>query len=220
LPGLRQLRQADHVFAQGPVTAKVLDRRALFLTGNPRLSDLPRPPLPEKPRVMVNANFTYGVYEEWRDRWMAGVVEACAAAGLEFFLSRHPRDRGEYAGLPVMDSNAFKIRDQIAKASIVVSRFSQVLYEAMIMGRRAVYYNPHGEVKRTLTEDRTGALPFARSPAELADRLGGAARGDGDEATRQEFLKRHCGAQDGRAAERCALALAAVAAGRCVRTAD
>jgi len=219
LPGLNQMQAADHVFVQGAITVQYLKRKAFFITGNPKLSDMPVVPLPEKPVVMINANFTYDIYEDWRDRWMAGAVRACQEVGVDFFVSRHPRDFGKYEGLPVLDSNAFSLHSQIAKSSVLVTRFSQVVYEAMLMGRSVVYYNPHGEDKKTLTGDRTGALLFAGNPDQLRVQLTKAISfGEELRSTRSGFLTIHCGPQDGQAVERCVVALSAVANGRIVAT--
>jgi len=215
--GLGQMQNADHILVQGAITTKYLDRKQFIITGNPRLSNLPKAPLPEKPMVMINANFTYGVYEALRDRWMEAVVEACRGAGLDFFVSRHPRDRGEYRGLPVIDSDAFKLHDQIAKSSLLVTRFSQVLYEAVLMGRPVMYYNPHGEDKKTLTEDRSGAILFASNPDELRVALAKAVSfGEELKSAMVDFLTTHCGPQDGQVVERCIVALSAIANGRIV----
>lgn len=212
MPGYDQYQRVDHVLVQGAITTKYLDRDAFIITGNPRLSGLSASPLPEKPLVMINANFTYGIYEDWRERWMEAVIAACRAVGVEFFISRHPRDFGEYRDLPVIDSGAFKLHDQIARSSVLVTRFSQVLYEAMLMGRPVIYFNPHREVKKTLTEDRTGAIVFAATRDELHAALTKALAPSQDFVSAMEdFLAIHCGPNDGLATERCLIALAAIA---------
>lgn len=217
MPGYNQMQTVDHVFVQGAITLRYLKRKAFVITGNPRLSDLVPIPTPKRPVVMINANFTYGIYEDWRDRWIKAVVEACRAVGVDFFISRHARDHGDYRDLPVLDSSAFKLHDQIAKSSILITRFSQVVYEAMLLGRRVLYYNPHGETKRTLTEDQTGALIFAKTPDELRNALKNMiSRDETNDKVMADFLTLHCGLQDGQTVERCLTALAAVANGRIV----
>ena len=85
------------------------------------------------------------------------------------------------------------------------------------MGRRVLYYNPHGEIKRTLTEDRTGALVLATTPDELGSALSNMiSRNQNDDKVRLDFLTLHCGAQDGHTLDRCLVALAAVANRRIV----
>ena len=114
-----------------------------------------------------------------------------------------------------MDSGAFKLHDQIAESSLLVTRFSQVLYEAMLMGRPVVYYNPHGEDAKTLTEDRTGAILFADNPDELQDALVKAVSfGQTLRSAMGDFLTIHSGPRDEWAVERCIAALCAIANGR------
>jgi hypothetical protein len=215
LPWFKQLQTCDHVFVQGAVTLKYCNRKTFFITGNPKFYDWAVAPLPPRPTVFINGNFTYGIYEEWRDRWVQAIAEACRAEGLDFFISKHPRDHGAYEGLPVVNSHAFALREQLSKATIVVSRFSQVVYEAMLMGRGVVYHNPHGEIKRTLTEDKSGAMFFTKDTEDLrkAFRCLLDRQDDRREIICRDFLKYHCGVQDGLAIDRCVAALDAIARG-------
>jgi hypothetical protein len=208
------LHHARHILLQGAVHGMYMRRGEFLVTGNPRLEALNALPLPEPPKVMVNANFTYNVFEDARDAWMGGVAEACGRAGVEYFVSKHPRDSGDYSGYPVLESNAFKIEEQINMATVLVSRFSQVVYECALRGRRVVYYNPHGEVKKVLTGDRSGAIYHAANPAELADCLRKAVAPDPDrDAIMRDFLTLHCGPRDEHGALRCVQAIAAAARG-------
>jgi hypothetical protein len=210
----QQMQQADYVFAQGPITLCYLEAKYFIITGNPRLSSYLPVPLPNRPMVMINSNFTYNVYEDWRERWVRDCVRACNRLGVSYFISQHPRDNGAFEKYNVIKSGAFKIVDQIKKASIVITRFSQVLYEAMLMGRPVIYYNPHGEVKRVLTDDSSGAFSTAASPKSLKKYLRKATENVfPDQRERGRFLKLHCGPGDGRETERCLIGLAHISNG-------
>ena len=154
------------------------------------------------------------MFEDARDAWMRGVAEACERAGVAYFVSKHPRDSGDYSGYPVLESNAFKIEEQINMATVLVSRFSQVVYECALRGRQVVYYNPHGEVKKVLTSDTSGAIYHASNPSELAGCLRKAVAPDAErDAIMQDFLTLHCGPRDEHGALRCVQAIAAAARG-------
>lgn len=207
----RPMMHAEYVFLEGVAHAMYLERNEFFITGNPRLENIDRKPLPDKTTVMINANFTYGVCEEYRDVWMSDVVDACRQMGVNFFISKHPRDYGEYRGLPVVSSDAFKIQDQLANASVIVTRFSSVLYEALAAGRTVIYYNPHSEVKKTLTRDKTGAILYSCNEDELLYSLREAvAFSEGLKCKIDKFMHMHCGPQDGFVVSRIVQALASI----------
>ena len=86
----KPMMHADYEFLQGLIHAKYLKRNKFIITGNPRLENFKKEPLPKKTLVIVNGNFTYGIYEDARDFWVKGVAEACKNAILDFFISKHP----------------------------------------------------------------------------------------------------------------------------------
>lgn len=208
----RQLQHADYVFLQGLSTLNYLDAERFFLSGNSRLTAYHPIPLPSAPTVLINSNFTYGVFEEARDQWVADCVNACAQLSVDYFISQHPRDHGDLSKYKVVNSDAFKLPDQMAKCSVTISRFSQVVHEAMLSGRQVIYYNPHGEVKRVLTEDRTGGFFHAHDFESLVKALEIAVKPDfPNKAERDICNKLHCGPCDGREIERCIEGIAQIA---------
>jgi hypothetical protein len=211
-PLARRMQWCDCPFVQGPLTLKYLDRDFYFITGNPRLDPIKKLPLPEKPTVMINSNFTYGLFADWRDRWVGDVVQACRHAGLDHFISRHPRDKAEFPGVEVKPSSAAQVHDHLALSSLLVTRFSTLVYEAILMGRTVVYYNPHGEKMWTFNEDDTGGVTRVYDPGELSEAIATTIRtADNNSLNREHFLRLHCGALDNQAVERCAIALGDVA---------
>jgi len=192
--GIPRLQNADFAFLQGPIMKKYLDRDNLVVTGNPKFENQPILSFPNENLVMINANFTYGIYEDVREKWVNDVVDSCKKNDLDFFISQHPRDKGVFPGnWPITHSNAFKIEDQLSKSSIFVSRFSTVIYEAVCMGRYAIYYNPHGEPFKIFNEDKSGGILIARSKDELADYLKYFSKGGKIASKNQrKFLENHC----------------------------
>lgn len=199
-----QMQHADYVFLQGLKTLDYCPALDFYVSGNPRLSTYKPLPLPEPPVVMINSNFTYGVHEDARDRWIAACVAACAGRGVDYFISKHPRDTSDLSRYNVINSDAFKLPEQLARCNVVITRFSQVVHEAMLSGRQVIYYNPHGEVKPIQTEDRTGGYFHAANEDELADRLATALLPDFPNRAERDLCNRlHCGPCDGREVERC-----------------
>ena len=207
----RRMEWSDFPFVQGPLTLQYLHRDSCFLTGNPRFDDVRRVPLPEPPTVMINCNFTYDIHEDARDQWIKDVVAACKTLGLDFFISQHPRDKAFLPGLPVRGSNATVVHQQIAECSLLITRFSTLVYEAMLMGRPVIYYNPHGERMATFNEDSSGGLYKVHESAMLPTAIHSALdRVELEEPLRETFLNLHCGSHDHLAAKRCAEALEVV----------
>ena len=206
----RAMQWCDYPFVQGPIVLEHLPQKVYFLTGNPRFDSLEPCECPRCPRVMVNCNFTYGMYESAREGWVHDVVKACRQLDLDFFISQHPRDGGEFPEYPVRKSHPGIVQSHIADCSILVTRASGLVYEAFLLGRRVIYYNPHGEERRLFDEDATGALSKSADYATLVSSLSEAAKSFSPEHynSRQEFLILHCGENDGLAAHRCASALA------------
>lgn len=210
----RRMQFCDYPLIQGLVVLDHLTQRLYLATGNPRFDELTPRPLPTSPEVMINSNFTYGIHDDVRDAWVRSVAAACGRLGVPCFVSQHPRDAGVFSDLSVRPSGATVVHDHIGGASVVVTRFSTLVYEALHLGRPVVYYNPHGEDMRLFIEDRTGALLFATDEASLTAALltalapATAARRDAEAL----FLDLHCGPRDGRAVERCARAIATIAA--------
>ncbi len=210
---IRRMRQCDYAFLQGPVMLRYLDRPNTIVTGNPKYDSIQEQTFDPKRPVMINCNFTYGVYEEIRESWVREAVEACRSLGRRFFISQHPRDRGAFPPeYPVRASDASSISAQLAETSVVITRFSTVIYEALMLGVRAIYFNPHGEPFRIFQQDETGAVPIAQDQSELLAllRLALTTRDD-DPVKRRQFLLSHCATLNGDAAARCADAIRAIA---------
>ncbi|MBW8002732.1 MAG: glycosyltransferase [Planctomycetes bacterium] len=211
-----RLMHSEYIFLHGPVMRKYLQRQeGLIVTGNPKYDDLYETPLPEKPMVIINCNFTYDIYEEFRNQWVTDTANACKQLGLDFFISQHPRDNGVFPSeYKVVKSGAFKLRSQLEQSSILIARFSTVIYEALMMGREAVYYNPHNEPFRIFAEDDTGGIGLANDYPQLVSALELAVNNlDSNKANRHKFLKQHCGTLNHDATNRCAEYLRRIAEG-------
>ena len=148
---------------------------------------------------MINSNFTYGIFEEVRDQWINNVVDICQENNIDFFISKHPRDNGVFrSDFEVLESGAFQVNDQIRRSTILISRFSTLIYEALCMGRRAIYYNPHQEPFRIFSEDDTKGIFIAQDKAALKKGiLESIANSDQNEENVAKFLQLHCNLSEG-----------------------
>jgi CDP-Glycerol:Poly(glycerophosphate) glycerophosphotransferase len=200
-----RMRNAEYAFLQGAYFTNYLKRGKVIFTGNPRFPKYMPSSNKNKleNKIMVNCNFTYGVHEDKRDSWIHDIVDSCNALNIDYFISKHPRDRGDYSKYNVLESNAFHLNEQLQNSDIVISRFSTVIYEALLRGKTVIYYNPHNEDGKPFTDDGTGAIRIAKDRAELQKIIKEVYEEDYDNSTAiDEFLLLHCGKQDGKVNER------------------
>ena len=157
---------AEVVLCQGENDVRALEGRRgrLEVIGSDRLEAIWTGPLPSDrdPRVVGNVNFTYGVQSEHRDLWVETLRDACRRANVPLDLSLHPSESAQYPGLAA----AQPIRHLMTTDSILVSRFSTVLFEGMARGCSVIYYNPHGEQVPTFHHPE-GAFDIAEDPQTL-----------------------------------------------------
>jgi hypothetical protein len=156
---LRRMRWADAVCISGPQTLRYLARDVSFITGNPRFDGHTPTLLPAKPMVLINCNFILGLGGERGPAWMKQVLDVVQGLGVEFRVTKHPRDDTDLANVPnVIPSGAYSVRDQLAACSVLISRDSSLPYEALLSGRPVIYFDPFQEPERTLREDDTGLI--------------------------------------------------------------
>jgi len=157
----------EYVLLMGLDDQKYLEhkREKTSIIGLPKMFDLyhETKQVPRKPKVMLNVNFTYGTFEEARDGWVSDAIQACRDAGLDFIISQHHADHGEFAADMVSDKTVY---DTIRESSIVISRFSTVILESLALGKQVIYFNPHGETV-SLYKNPAGAYQIATTVAEL-----------------------------------------------------
>ncbi len=211
-------RNADVFFSQGAWTLGEMDATYFAITGNPKIAKVAARPLPQNPRILINCNFTYldtkPAYEDSREIWMRQVLDACRKLKLDHFVSRHPRDDSSWDDEKLVPSSQASLPDQLDESSIVISRFSSVIYEALAMGRQAIYHNPHCEPMPTFSRDPGGVVLLSDGPRALEEALRTLTRQHSfDTATTTRYLERHCGPMDGRAGARITGLLGAIKQG-------
>lgn len=196
---------------QGIATIPLLQREIMFLTGNPRYTDLsPRAPPPAF-RVLINSNFTYGIFEEIRNSWLEDIIGVCKEMGLEYLIAQHPRDRGNLGHFNTVPSNAGVIHNLIGDSSVLITRFSSLIHESIALGRPVVYYNPHRENMNYQFEFDESHLAIAGRKEVLAQSLERIVATNSNDPQNDSYYfiygMRHFGSADGKAPERVAQAL-------------
>jgi GT2 family glycosyltransferase len=160
-------RTVRHVLCQGRNDAKALaDTADTYIVGNSRLEAIWNSPgrRPAGDLIVVNLNFTWGVLEEARSMWIDTVVAATKQLSHPTVFSLHPAEKTSPEGVDVSD---LPMRHLLTRASVLVSRFSTVPFEAMARGVPFVYHNPHHEAVPTF-HDPKGAFEITESAGELA----------------------------------------------------
>jgi hypothetical protein len=156
---LRRMQWADCVTVSGVHALRYLRRQVTFLTGNPRFDGYRRLPIPARPLVLINCNFILGLGGERGPGWMEQVLGVVRELGVDFRITKHPRDDTDLTGVEnVLPSGAYKVAEQLAACSVLVSRDSSLPYEAMLTGRPVIYFDPYHEKERTLREDDSGLI--------------------------------------------------------------
>jgi hypothetical protein len=210
----RRMRWCDFPFVQGVPSMRSLDRGVMFLTGNPRYEGLSiRDPGDEK-LVVVNCNFTYGVQEYYRSRWVEDVVDTARSLGLEYVIAQHPRDYGDLSKYNVLPSGAHRVHEVLGRGGCLVTRFSSLIHEALAIGRPVIYFNPHGESMAYDFEPDGRFLMVADSRETLRRQLASVRDISHEDiaAFAAAYGMRHHGSADGAASMRVRAALRVVGA--------
>jgi len=202
-------QHCDVLLSQGSVTLKYIRPRCSIITGNPKIKWHEKRPLPANPKAMINLNFTYvntkPKYESYGKVWVELAIKACQEMDLDYFVSRHPRDKTIINDKNVFDSNATKVGEHLNSASIVISRFSTISYEALSYQCDSIYFNPHREPMYTFNEELNGAVQVADTYEDLKKCLKKHKKAfpeyfDSEKA--KDFLRRHCGLNEQNITER------------------
>jgi len=211
---LARMEWCNFPFIQGIVTARYLPSKILFLTGNPRYEALSPSSFPSNKHVLINSNFTYGLYEDIRINWIEDIVQTCAELGIDYLISQHPRDSGDLSSYNVTDSHAGVVHDMIRASSVLISRFSSLIHESIALGRPVIFFNPHGEIMNYDFEPDGVHIFVSKTREQLRNALNSIIHNGLEDPLHDPFYKtygmRHYGATDGKASLRVVNALRTV----------
>lgn len=183
---------------QGIVTLKNVDLRGKIsaVIGNPRYEELKPMPLKETNKVLINVNFTYGIHENIRDKWVADAVNACTGSDIDYVIIQHPRDKGDFSKYNLLKTNASNVHGALADSSLLITRFSSLIHEALCLGRTVIYYNMHDEKLFYDFEPDNKCLYYARTPEELKAAISSYLENNKDASMAEyvdTYLTRHLG---------------------------
>ena len=139
------------------------------IVGSTRLERLwwAPPVTPHSELAVINLNFTYGMLTSARDLWLETAVEGCERAGIPHVISVHPAEK---ARKPHPRASAISASRLLRHATVFISRFSTLPYEAMARGVPFVYHNPHDEAVPAF-KDPMGAFPTTANASDLQEAL-------------------------------------------------
>lgn len=186
LPPRYQL--VDEVLAWGPSSSEQM-KRAVSVVGSPSIeraaSD--RSWFDEPRFAAVNYKFAFaseGI--EHQEGWLADVLVGCRQAGIGAAVSQHPANPEAPPGVSFSD-----IDDLLRRASVLISRSSTVVYEALARGKPVVLY-PLPDEKLCEFAAPMGAFEIAGSASELPALIERALRRIPEQAgLGARFLERH-----------------------------
>lgn len=166
-------RTVDSVFLPGKFDAKYFSNTGQLIetVGIPRIHALRKSDKIKlnwsSPKALINSNFSYGVLEEHRDKWVENAIDACLLAGFIPIISRHPADKGVvYKEYQTNDD----FYDAIQHCSVHISKFASGILEALAIGCPVIYFNPHNEQVDKF-KDSLGAYSEITSKKELIKEL-------------------------------------------------
>jgi hypothetical protein len=197
----------DYFFCLGKEYLSSLNRENLMITGNPKFDKYTKTPLPSQHKILINCNFPYGVDEDRRGEWINEVVETCESLNLDYFISKHPRDFGkiDVDESRVINSSSSTIFDQIVSSSIVISRASTIIYEAIAAGRKVVYHNPGIEALPVIDKFPASVLTKSTTKSELLSSIKKILSSpEIENKDYRKFLQNHLGTDKRNSAELCA----------------
>ncbi len=164
----RRMTFADSVMLQGSFYLQKLDRKLTMLTGNPRYEHLIYSRQSKGDKVLINCNFTYGIFESQREAWLSDITNVLKDQNLEYQISQHPRDKGNLSKFSnVINSSASSVHEQLSGAKLLITRFSSLIHEALFFNIPVIYYNPHGEKQYQNLEIDEKVITLVRNKDEL-----------------------------------------------------
>lgn len=190
----KRMQHADYVFVQGAQTINDLTRSHYFITGNPRYEAI----LPSGSgvinRAFINCNFTYNIFESIRESWLRDIVQTLEELKIDYLISQHPRDTGNLSEYKNVErSSSEKVHAQISESRIVISRFSSLIHEALVLGKPVIYYNPHREKMKYDFGFNNKYLFLAENKADLKEKIELALENECNyDNERKQYLTNHC----------------------------
>mgnify|MGYP002622720206 CR=1 FL=1 len=151
---------------------------------------------PQRARVLINYKFMKGAKDQG-PVWARACADAAASVDPDYVICAHPFNVAELGGLNLSHEPFSKL---LKSATLLVTRSSTVIYEALASGVSVIYY-PLADERRAEFGEPMGAFDTANNPVELNDLV----RAHGadpsfDAAAAKTFLDRHVSIDPARSA--------------------
>jgi hypothetical protein len=187
-----RMKHADYVILQGARTVSELDCELCFITGNPRYEQIPEIDSEKNSTCIINCNFTYNIFEDIRYQWLDDITSVLAESSIPFMISQHPRDTGDLTKyIHFSKSSSKSVHETLSEAKFVITRFSSLIHESLIMKIPVIYYNPHNEEMKYDFEFNDNFLFLARNKNELRSAINSIEKGI-DSDLIDIYLSNHC----------------------------
>ena len=124
-------RTVEHLFIPGTFDQKYFeDKSNVYIGGITRIDALLNEEYEKtnEQDVLINVNFTYGVLEDKRDKWLKDIIEAINDNNNSYCLSQHHADKADLSDFKVSYESLY---DLLKKSRVLVTRFSTVVLEAL-----------------------------------------------------------------------------------------
>jgi hypothetical protein len=183
-------RNLDLVLCQGQFDADALADRTTAIVGSTRLERLwwAPPSTAAEPLAVINLNFVYGVKTADRKLWLDTAIDGCESAGIPYIISVHPAEKSTIHHEHVTGISASRL---LPHATVLISRFSTVPYEAMARGVPFIYHNPHEEKVRTFADPMGGFVVTTDTPSMSYQLMEADLPGKGQREKIAGFFRRH-----------------------------
>jgi len=184
----RHWERVDDLLVWGQSGIDTLPGRK-HIVGSPAIEKALKPERaqPAHPHVIVNYKFMKGAKEEG-PIWAADCAAAAAPIDANYLISAHPFNVAELSGLNVSHAPFSKLLDE---ATLLITRSSTVIYEALAARVSVVYY-PLADERRAEFAEPMGAFRTANNAAELAEHVRAHAAAPAfNETAARAFLEHH-----------------------------
>ncbi len=184
----RLYKRVDELLCWG-ASGLEIGARAARVTGSPVIEAAAQPPRPTsaRPRVLVNYKFS-GTAEDEGFVWGAAALAAAREIDPDFIVTTHPSSRGVLDDVKVSHAPFSQL---LAQSTLVITKASTVIYEALAGGVAVLYFPAKDEVMAEFGEP-LGAFEIAANAQEL---IGKARQYAAEPAFRakaaQDFLSQH-----------------------------
>jgi hypothetical protein len=185
----RQFQRVDYILAWGPSTERLWPQPTI-VTGSPvferslshRVNQKPSPP-----RALINYKFQQHESDP-EFAWARAAMSAASSIDRHYIVSVHPAVKATPAGMPISQENIDKL---LAEASVVITRASTIIHQALALGT-TVIFAPTAKENRAEFRDLQGIIHVAETEHDLM-RLARefAAKGCLEGGDPKSFVERH-----------------------------